>query len=289
MAIIEIKNDKLAVGINTHGSELMYLRGKNGTEFLWNGDPSVWSLRAPILFPVCGGLKEDKYTYRGKEYFLRKHGFARNSEFCGKKLSDTAAEFVLESDENTMKQYPFPFRLKIVFELTENCLKVSNIVQNTAEDAMYFSIGAHEGYFCPEGIEEYEISFDKEQRLDSYVLNGNLLENRSIRVLEYGKNFPLKYDYFSVDALVFKNIPFKSASLVHKNSGKKVRVCFDGANYFLLWTKPNANYICLEPWHGIQDIVGSSYDITKKEGIIKLDGRKSHISVHTIECFEDML
>lgn len=286
MSIIEIKNDRLSVGINTHGGELMYINGCGGTEFLWNGEKSVWSYRSPVLFPVCGGLKDDTYVYGGEKYTLAKHGFARKSEFEGSLISGTKAEFVLSCSEETLKVFPFKFRLKIVFELEGNKLKVSNIVENLSEDKMYFSIGSHEGYSCPEGIEEYFIELDSPQTLDSYILNGNLLENSSIRVLENDTRLPLKYDYFAVDALVFKNIGFKKASLVHKNSSKRVTVEFPDADYFLLWTKPNAGYICLEPWSGVQDIVGSSYDITKKEGIIELEAGKGYTSVHTIEFFE---
>lgn len=286
MAIIEIKNDKLSVGINTLGSELMFINGSSGTEFLWNGDETVWSYRAPILFPICGGLKKDIYTFDGREYTLKKHGFARKFEFKGTRLRDTKAEFVLESNEDTIKSYPFAFRLKIIFELLDNKLKVSNIVENLSDQSMYFSIGAHEGYNCPEGIEDYEIRFDEKQTLDSFILDGNLLEDNSVRIIEDSNVLPLKYEYFSVDALVFKDIKFDKVTLAHKNSGKKVTVVFDGASYFLLWTKPNANYICLEPWNGVQDIVGSDYDITTKEGIIKLNAGEDYISVHTIECIE---
>lgn len=286
MAIIEIKNDKLAVGINTSGSELMYLNSCGGTEFLWNGDETVWSYRAPVLFPICGGLKDDKYIADGKEYELKKHGFARKSEFKGTLLCDTKAEFVLESNEATMKSYPFEFRLKIVFELLGNCLKVSNIVENLSDKEMYFSIGAHEGYSCPEGIEDYEIRFEEKQTLDSFNLDGNLLENSFVRIIEDSNVLPLKYDYFAVDALVFKDIKFNKATLVHKHSNKKISVEFDKAEYFLLWTKPNANYICLEPWCGIQDIVGSGYDIKTKEGIIKLGKGEAYTFVHRIEVWE---
>ena len=73
-------------------------------------------------------------------------------------------------------------------------------------------------------------------------------------------------------------------SILHKHSRKKITVEFDKANYFLLWTKPRANYICLEPWNGVQDMVGSGYDITEKEGIIKLGAGKDYTSIHTIEC-----
>ena len=78
MPIIEIKNEELSVGINTLGSELMYIRSKN-TDFLWNGDEKVWSYRSPVLFPICGGLKEDTYLYNGEKYTLKKHGCARKS------------------------------------------------------------------------------------------------------------------------------------------------------------------------------------------------------------------
>jgi len=286
MAIIEIQNDKLAVGINTLGSELMYINSRSGTEFLWNGDECVWSYRAPVLFPICGGLKEDTYTFKNKTYMLEKHGFASQMEFYGKRINNAKAEFILSSDENTLKEFPFPFTLTIVFEVIGNTLKVSNIVKNMSDEAMYFSIGAHEGYSCPEGIEEYEIRFPDKHTLNSYVLDGNLLTDNVIRMIEDSDTLPLKYEYFAVDALVFKHIAFNSATLVHKNSGRKVQVTFDGADYFLLWTKPGAKYICLEPWHGVQDIVGSSYDITKKEGIIQLPGMQSYTVVHTIACFE---
>ena len=71
MAVIEIKNSKLTVGINTCGSELMYINSSRGTEFLWNGDEKMWSYRAPVLFPICGKLKDDTYTYNGKKYILK--------------------------------------------------------------------------------------------------------------------------------------------------------------------------------------------------------------------------
>ena len=286
MSIIEIKNNNYTVGINTFGSELTYVKNNSGKDFIWEGNKDVWALHAPIMFPICGGLKEDVYEFKGKKYTLGKHGFARNLEFSGEKINETKAIFTLLPSDETKKSYPFDFCLKVIFELIDAKLKTTYEVTNNGNTVMPFSVGAHEGYACPGGIEEYEIQFDKPVTLDSYILNGNLLENNKITVLENGTVFPLKYDYFKVDALVFKNVDFASATLAAKDGSRKVRVEFDGANYFLLWTKPNADYICLEPWHGVQDIVGSSYDIEKKEGIINLNPGKSYSAVHTIECTE---
>ncbi len=285
MSVIEIKNEKLTVGIDTFGSELMYINSKD-TEFLWNGDANVWSYRAPVLFPICGGLKEDTYIYNGEKYNLEKHGFAKKAEFEGKLLSDSKAEFVLKPDENIRKSYPFDFVFKIVFEVIGNTLKVTNIVENLTDGNMYFSIGAHEGYSCPEGIEEYDVIFDENQTLDRFTLEGGLLSYNSVRVLEDNNVLPLKYEYFTKDALVFKDVKFKNVTLKHRSSSKKIVLKFDNAEYFLIWTKPNANYVCLEPWCGLPDLVGSVYEIEKKKGIVELTSGEIFTDVHTIEFFD---
>lgn len=283
---ITVKNDFLTVDISTLGAEIQRVQGKAGTEFLWNGDKTVWDGRAPILFPICGGLKDDKYVFAGKEYTMYKHGFIKNKHFTVHKAEDTKAELVCYSDEETRKEYPFVFAFWVIFELHGNSLTVSYKVENKSENTMYFSVGAHEAYACPDGIERYSVVFEKEETLDSYILDGNLLENRTVRVMEHDTEFPLKYEYFKVDALVFKHIQSRRVTLVHKDSSKKVTVSFPGHDYFLLWTKPTGRYICIEPWCGIPDGVDSGFDFVHKEGILSLDAGKTYTAEHTI-TFEE--
>jgi galactose mutarotase-like enzyme len=84
----------------------------------------------------------------------------------------------------------------------------------------------------------------------------------------------------------FKDLKSKSATLRNRKTGKALRVDFPDDEYFLLWHKPNAPYICLEPWAGIPDMVDSSFDITEKEGIIALDGKKEYNHTHSITIVE---
>lgn len=75
--IYTIENEFLRVSAEDSGAELRSITlRKNGKEFLWQGDPSVWYGRAPVLFPVVGQLLDGKYSYNGREYELAKHGFA---------------------------------------------------------------------------------------------------------------------------------------------------------------------------------------------------------------------
>ena len=74
----ELSNGILTAKFSTRGAELLALE-KDGHDLLWSGDPAVWGFHAPILFPICGGLKDDKYLYRGKKYELKKDGFSRTA------------------------------------------------------------------------------------------------------------------------------------------------------------------------------------------------------------------
>ena len=63
--MITIRQDALAASFEEEGAELVSLQ-KNGTEYLWNGDPVYWDRHAPILFPFVGRLERKKYFLRGR-------------------------------------------------------------------------------------------------------------------------------------------------------------------------------------------------------------------------------
>lgn len=279
---ITIKNENLTVEISTYGAELQSVKGTDGAELLWCGDPEIWSGKAPVLFPICGGLKEDKYKLGGEEYSLPKHGFARISEFECEFNSDACAVFLLTSTAETLAQYPFEFEFRITYTLKEKSIDVKYEVKNLSDRTMYFSLGAHESYSCPGGIEEYSICFDKPQTLNASRIDGNLLAYTTDNIITDINILNLKQEYFAVDALVFTDIDFERVSLKKNDGTREIIVDFPGYKYLLLWTKPNADYICIEPWCGIPDRIDSDCDFTKKEGIIALEPQNTYSNKHTV-------
>ena len=279
--MITLQNDKLTVKIAKLGAELKSMASKD-TEYIWPSRKETWGKSAPLLFPICGGLKDDKYTYMGKEYSLPKHGYGQTVTFDVEEESETRAVFLHTSDEQTRVMYPFDYELRVIYTLEGLSLKVEYKVTNKTDGKMYFSIGAHEGFYTPEGIEDYDVIFPMHETLDAYVLYGNLLSDQKLPIIKDSEVLPLYDKYFTIDALVFKDLKSRSAVLRNRKTGKAIRLDFEFAPYFLLWHKPNANYICLEPWAGIQDIVGSDYDITKKEGIMTLEKEETYEAEHII-------
>ena len=279
--MIVLKNEYLTAKIAELGAELKSL-ACDGRENIWEGRPEVWGGSAPIMFPICGGLKNDCYTFEGKTYTLSKHGYVKGKTFSVESVSETSAVLLHVSDEETKAMFPFDYEFRVVYTLEGHSLHIAYLVRNLGDGTMYFNVGSHEGYYTPEGIEDYDVIFPERETLDAYVLYGNLVSNQRLPIIKDTCTLPLYDKYFTVDALVFKDLVSRSAVLRNRKTGRTVRIDFPDAKYFVIWHKPNASYICLEPWDGVQDTVDADGDLTHKEGITALEAHKEFRYVHTI-------
>ena len=104
----ELSNDHVSIVISSKGAELQSIYRKDtGIEYLWSGNPAFWGKKSPVLFPIVGGLKNNRYTFKGKEYAMGRHGFARDRAFTISKQTDDDVTFSLKSDDETKAIYPF--------------------------------------------------------------------------------------------------------------------------------------------------------------------------------------
>ena len=238
--IITISNEKITLSISTLGAEMKSIK-KGARELLWEGNPAVWSGQAPILFPICGGLREDKFIYENKEYILQKHGYARNVNFEIESTNRTSSVFLLCSNEESQKHYPFDYEFRVCYALEGNTINISYTALNTGNRTMYYAVGAHEAYACPNGIEEWSLIFDKEEEVSRNVLNGNQLEYPPVSFAKNGQELPLKNEYFKTDAIVLADVKSRKVTLKNRNNGECIGVEYEGNDYLLIWTKPEAN------------------------------------------------
>ena len=283
--MVVLKNENAVLKINERGAEMKSFT-VNSVEYLWVGDPNFWASSAPHLFPIAGGLKDDKYILNGKEYILSKHGFAKGMDFAVESVSDTKATFLLTATDETKVSFPYDFEFRVTYTLFADKVMVDYDVKNINDDKMFFSVGAHEGYACPEGIEEYDIIFKENETLNSYVLYGNLIGKDTIPVIENTKVLPLDYKYFAVDALVFKDVKSDECSLVNRKTGRGIKLEYPGFPFMLLWTKPNAPYICIEPWFGIPGSLDDDCIIEHKEGIQCINAGETFSCARVITALE---
>lgn len=257
--ILKLKKNGSTAEVSTKGAELISYKNTDGTEFIWNGDPAFWSGRNPVLFPVVGNLKDGRITIKGDTYEMNRHGFARNTEFSVADHGEDFVVFRLTENEETLKRYPYPFLFEVCHQLTDEGFATSFTVKNTGTEPLPYCVGAHTAINCPLAsetgaqFEDYQLVFDKDETARSIPLtsNGLISDGERLDIIKGGRQVPLAYDVFGrIDTVIFDGLASTGVNLVHKKTGRGVRMEFAGFPMIAFWTKPGAPYLCLEPWHG---------------------------------------
>jgi galactose mutarotase-like enzyme len=277
-----IKNAFLTATINSFGAELCSLKNKDNKEYIWEGNPDFWGKHSPILFPIVGTLKNNSFHYNAKEYHLSRHGFARDMDFEIVDEKENSVTFSIHSSEETVKVYPFEFELQIIYTLDNYNLSIEYKVINKGNSKMPFSIGAHPAFALPGNFEDYSIQFDKEESLEYYLLENDLISNQTKKLETQEGQIPLTYELFKNDALIFKTLKSKSLTILEDRI-PVLRVNFKDFPSLGIWTKMNAPFLCIEPWFGYSDTNENSGNLFVKEGIQVLEENATFRSEFSIE------
>lgn len=293
-----IENDSIRIRVAHLGAELISLQINHPTlgwtGLLINDDETspqhdYWTKHAPFLFPIVGSLQNRRSsTTSGKTIELPNHGFARITKFdrvdIGSNLDSAWIEYLLVRTQEAEHTYPWNCTLSIRFTLSDKRLDTDITVINDDSDTMWFQLGWHPGFktpvlgdaskrdsvqiMLPEG-DHVQIGVNKDCFLtgdnQSLTINGSL----KLTDTELADTFILDLEEFDT----------RWVSLYDPETNIKTTVEFNDYPHLGLWAKPNAPYICLEPWQGCDDSeIQTPFD--KKFGITALE--PNHADVRRI-------
>lgn len=279
MSMVTLKNDQLTVVISSLGAEIQSIVDAKGVERLWQGNPEVWQNRAPILFPVAGGFRNDGYELDGKWYDMPKHGFAKFAEWAVESSTSACAVMLLTEKA---PGFPFDYEFRTIYTLEDNRLKVDYSVKNTGDKTFWYSVGGHEAFQTPGKIEDYELVFDQPETFGRYELVGNLIKREPDIIAQSTNVLPLTYEMLDHDAVVFRNLNSTAVTLRSKAHDRQVRVEYAGNPTIMFWQKPGAEYLCIEPWNNSPDFLDAELDISRKPNFICLKPGESESRAHAI-------
>ena len=271
---VRVGSSEISAQIDPLGAQLSVLEDSAGNDLLWEGNPTIWAGRAPILFPIVGALAGGQYRLKSEVRTLSRHGFARGSAFSVVHADGRSAVFKLTADESTRRAYPFEFELAVRFAVEGATLFVTTLIRNLGTGPMPASQGYHPAFRWPlpygQVRSAHFIEFARQEsahirRLDAQGLVTPTLHPSPI----VGTRLSLVDALFECDAVIFDEIRSRSVSY-GAESGPRIEVGFPDAPYLGIWTKPSAPFICIEPWHGIADPQGFTGDFRDKPGIFTL-------------------
>ena len=271
---ITIRSTGLTATINPLGAQLSELRDAADRNLQWQGDPAVWAGRAPILFPIIGMLVGGQYRTGGRTFALSRHGFARGLRFALADAGPRSATFRLCADAQTRAVYPFEFELDVNFTVEEASLAVTSWIRNRGESDLPASLGYHPAFAWPlpygEARAAHFIEFEDDEPAGVRRLDGNgLLLPQRFPTPVANRRLALRDDLFSADALILDRIVSRSVSY-GSEVGPRIAVSFPGVPYLGIWSKPGANFICIEPWQGVTDPQGFNGELKDKPGSLTI-------------------
>ena len=263
------------------GAELISVKF-DGIEKMHDGQTG-WNRHSPVLFPIVGKLKNGKTSINGTEYEMRQHGFARDMEF--EKIDENS--YVLKSNEETLKKFPFKFELYISYETTSRKVTTKYIVVNKDEKTMIFGLGGHPAFSCEYTSGKYRLEFeDIEEELEIYQLEDGLVKKEPEKTKKFIRENRIFLDShtFKKDAIIMKNL---ASNKVYLKTETKTILGFEFKDfpYLAIWSKPEAPFICIEPWFNTADKVDSNGIFEEKEDLIELKPNQEFNCEYSVEFF----
>ena len=286
-----LKNEFYTATVASHGAELISLKNKAGEELMWqNGiDEEFWSDHAPLLFPVCGRLKDKKYTFRGKEYPMDIHGFASLYDFEAVAVSDTKITLLLKDSPETLAVYPFSFELYATYELSGEELLFDVKVKNNSDITMPYMFGWHPGFNLPVGegldIESYKLGFGDIDTLKWHkIVNGAFVDNRTSPYALTDNAYPLcEKEIYENDTMIFTGHN-NECSLYADGYSFRIDMSWS-ANLptLCIWKQDDsrAKFICIEPWSSApkDGVTDENFDIRPMPRLAAGASEKYHYTV----------
>jgi len=280
-AVIELKSDQLQVQFQTFGGALSSIKDKDGVEYLWQGDPTYWSGQAPVLFPICGSVRNDTVVYENKDGSheigkIPRHGLVRKKEFNLVDQTDNSVTFAIEDTEEMYENYPYHFRLEITYIVTGKTIRTEYKIYNKeSEKSMPYFIGGHPGFNCPlladEVYEDYYLEFEEPETCSvpkPFPKTGMLDFKDRSSWLDNQKELGLNYDLFSYDAVTLDELESRKVALRSRKHDKGLRLHFEEFPNLIIWSTLNKGpFIALEPWSGLSTSLEEGDRLEEKKDV----------------------
>ena len=188
----------------------------------------------PVLFPITGGLPDNRLPLPQGVFNLGQHGFARQLPWSLEALADGAGlQLQLADTEETLKSYPFSFLLTMEVRLAPGSLEITTLVENRSSDTMPFSFGLHP-YFNLSSLESVQFEGLPAQCLNHLTMADTSTAEQMERLAD------------GIDLLVRPTGPVR---LVDGAAGTTLELQLTHPlDLVVLWTEPPRAMVCIEPW-----------------------------------------
>ena len=187
----------------------------------------------PICFPIAGRLGAESVVFEGCTIRLPQHGFARNLSWDVVEEGDRLT-IALESSDATRAGFPFEFELRVTYRIVGASVSIESQITNKDRVAMPAQIGFHPYFWVPAAAKA-----------------GAAIEAAATAAFDNKTGVRVAY---SAPALGGEEVDLhlldvRGGGVRLRAPGRPtLRVDYGGFPIVVIWTLPNREFVCVEPW-----------------------------------------
>ena len=246
-----IKNKFITLSVNSDGGSMTSINYL-GEERLWQGG-EYWKSSDVVIFPIIGHAGE--YEAEGNTYTPKSHGVARYSEFALADIGVDRLTLELASNAVTKQTYPYDFNFSISYKLKKNKIEITYNVRSKGGKIPFY-VGGHPGMIARGG--EAVIEFEDEQTPVFHPVNGGeSVKLNPMKRFVANKEFFKQYKTFQLSGI-------EGAVTAETPDGYRYTYKSDCPVYAFWSNEEGGDYICVEPWWGINDSEDAPRELSEK-------------------------
>ena len=280
--MIAIENENYIVQLDLFGAQISSFKNKKlNIEYMWNANEDYWAYSSPTLFPVIGSSHDNNYHFNGQQTSMPNHGVLRTADFDILKNTKNQAILELVANGDTLKQYPFYFKIVITYTLDNNQLLIEYEIINEGVIDMPFNFGLHPAFNIPltkdKDFSDYKLVFSSPTKLFGV---GPRVNDGLVSEIDLVRN-----DFKMYPTFIYHNVNSAYLSLTDGKHGVKISLV--GFPITAIWT-PNtkeAPFICLEPWLGIAKKTDKDLPFEQRDATMNLKANKKRLFTYSISVF----
>lgn len=288
-----LENDFLKISITENGGSLTSIfNKKNNKELLYQPMENSWQGQDICIFPFIARLKDGYYIDENKKYFMKNHGLIRYMKANKIFKSDDSITLGFNSNNETIKQYPYEFELEIQYTLINNVIRISYNILNLSNKDMPFMLGAHPAFKVDcifeedyTNIDGNYILFDTNKEINRIKQDetASFCTKDEIGFIKDSRLNLTKNLFKQIDTIILRAEGFTNLKLI-KKCNEPISINKGNAQFIALRSDgPFGDFVCIEPWLGTPDYVDCNRELKEKKNINILKSNKTFNYSYEIE------
>lgn len=280
--MIAIENQDYIVKLNLKGGQIESFHDKKlAIEYMHDSLNFSFPNTNPIFFPIIGSSHDQQYHFNGQKTSMPDNGILKDAVFNLLKNTKEVAVLEFVANSETLKKYPFYFKILLTYKLNYNQLLVEYEIINDGVIDLPFNFGLKNTFNLPltqdKKFEDYKLIFSSPSRLLGCGLkvNEGLISELALK----------REDFKKWPSFIYHNINSAYLDLSDGLHGIKLSLVGFPLTTVSALTNPQAKFLSIGLWLGLGKKTKKDLAFKDRDATMNIKPNKTRLITYSITVY----